>query len=301
MADLAHKVPNTAQVKWPAYGATRLFAALAIMKMKDEGRVSVGDLICRFISSCPTDWRRITVKELLTNTSGISYFNPFDPGLTRGATMANCEAMSVLTTPLIADNTWSDCNTFLLEAITAKASGETWEKAMQDLVWRPAGMTSTGLMTNALKPPQVGSFYRAGLPSPALNYNGYYLPYTTVDDLVQLTHALLAGKLISQQSMHAMFAPEMLDYPDQGPTGPRRGYELDMDLATAKTHTVLCLICKFGGGEDDTGYGAGFEVSLQVAPDAGAIQIEVDNDTGYYTYEDNNTLTDYLRTTLYSK
>jgi CubicO group peptidase (beta-lactamase class C family) len=293
MADAADTLPSTVHTKWPAFGATRFFVALAIMKLQDQGQLSVQNRICLYISGCPAAWHPITIRELLLNTSGIRTFDPFNtsgigsfdpfaPGVTLQGTLEACKSMPLALPPGIdAPRTWSDCNTFLLGAIVAKVTGKTWEAAMQNLVYQPAGMTETGLMTNALTPPRVGQLYRAGVPSPELNYNGDHLPYTTVDDLIRLNHALLAGKLISQRSLDTMFTPEMIDdWTD--PRAPWRGYEVVIWPATSTTYKAVCAVCVSGGGEDDTGVGAGFFITDSLSPAAGAVQIEVNNDTGYF-------------------
>jgi CubicO group peptidase (beta-lactamase class C family) len=301
MADAEYKQPNTAQTTWPAFAATRYFVALAVMKLRDQGRLSVRNKLCLYVSGCPAAWRPITIRELLLNTSGIGSFDPFAPGATLQGTMTACKAMPLASPPGTQQpNTWSDCNTFLLGAIVQKVTGKTWEAAMQDLIYGPAGMTHTGLMTNALKPPRVGRFYRAGIPSPELNYAGYYLPYTTVDDLIRLSHAVLAEKLISRRALDAMFTPVFLDDPTSLPS-PWRGYESVMWPANLETYTAVCVICVNGGGEDDTGNQAGFYINLELSPSADAVEIELINDSGYFSGADDNAFISYISKDMYGR
>jgi hypothetical protein len=162
-------------------------------------------------------------------------------------------------------------------------------------------MAHTGRMTNALRPPQRGRLYRAGAATPELNYDGYNLAYTTVDDLIRLGHALLAGTLVSRQSLHAMFTPRVPADPSD-PHAVWFGYEVTMWPATATTYQPACAACVNGGGEDDTGAHSGFFITVWVSPEADSLQIEVVNDTGYFNPgDDDNAFYSFVSKTLYGK
>jgi CubicO group peptidase (beta-lactamase class C family) len=303
LADAEDRVPNTAQTRWPAFGETRFLVALEIMKLQDEGRLSVQDKICRYMSGCPAAWEPISIRELLTNTSGMGSIDPFSPGVSLDQTMAACMANPLVSRPGTQTNRgspWSDCNTLLLGATVEKATGKSWEAAMDDLVFRPAGMTNSGRMTNALRPPQRGRLYRAGIPTPELNYDGFNLAYTSVEDLVRLNHALLDGTLISQRSLDAMFTPLFHDDPSDA-SSPWRGYEVVMNQATANTYKGVCEACVNGGGEDEEGIQAGFFMDNSLSIDADALQIVIINDSAYFTGDDDNTFDSFIGKQLYGK
>jgi hypothetical protein len=70
--------------------------------------------------------------------------------------------------------------------------------------------------------------------------------------MIRLNHALLAGTLVSKQSLKVMFTPLFHDDPSD-PNSPWRGYEVVMQPATATTYKAVCVSCVNGGGEDETG------------------------------------------------
>jgi CubicO group peptidase (beta-lactamase class C family) len=75
MADAEDKIPNMLQTKWPAFAVSRFLQGVAIMRLQDEGKLSVQDRMCKYLAACPTAWRSMTIKELITNTSGMpAYF-----------------------------------------------------------------------------------------------------------------------------------------------------------------------------------------------------------------------------------
>jgi len=301
MADTEDKLPNTLQTKWPAFAETRFLVGVAIMKLQEQKKLSVQDRICKYVRGCPASWRAITVRELLTNTSGMASFDPFLPGVTLGRTMAGCKANPLVSAPGTLPSGWSDCNTFLLGVILERVTGKIWADAMQELIFSPMGMANSGRMTNALKPPQRGRLYRAGSPTPELNYEGYNLAYTTAEDMIRLNHALLAGTLISRHSLDTMFTPLFYDSPGD-PTSPKRGYEVVMSPDTRMNYRVACESCVSGGGEDDEGAHAGFFMSVSLSLGTGTLQVEINNDSAYFNWGENeNAFARFIGKQLYGK
>jgi CubicO group peptidase (beta-lactamase class C family) len=299
MADAEDKVPNTAQTIWPAFSETRFLVALAIMRLQEEGRLALQDRLCRYLSGCPAAWRPLTIAELLSNTSGLGSYDPFRRPGWLVQTLAACKAAPPLATPGTA-GPWSACNTLLLGAVLERATGKTWEAAMRDLVFGPAGMDSSGRMTNALRPPRQGLLYDGGVPTPGLNYDGFNLAYTTVADLVRFNHVLLAGTLISRHSSDALFTPRMHDDPND-PNSPWRGYEAVLWPATATLYRMVCVSCVTGGDEGEEGFHAGFVMTNFVSPEAGSLLILVDNDPAYFDIDSDNAFLNLISARLYGK
>ena len=53
---------------------TKQFTASAILKLRDEGKLSLDDAITKYIKDYPTHGHEITIKHLLTHTSGIKSY-----------------------------------------------------------------------------------------------------------------------------------------------------------------------------------------------------------------------------------
>lgn len=181
-----------------------------------------------------------------------------------------------------------------------KLTGKSWETAMEELVYRPAHMTHTGRMTNALTPPQRGRLYRGGLPTPELNYDGFYLAYTTGEDIIRLNHALLAGTVISTKALDAVFNTGV-------PVDPPRGYEVMRNWPgfmfpdrAATYYPAIAEADVNGGGEDDEGNQAGFFMTVAMSRAADALQIEINNDSALFLPDD-NAFASYIGTELFGK
>jgi CubicO group peptidase (beta-lactamase class C family) len=224
MADAEHKVPNTVESPYPAFGVIGFMIALATLKLQEQGKLHVQDKLCAYISGCPSAWRSITLHEVLVGTSGISsggadLFAP--PGGTIKQTVALCEAAPLQAAPgtLSEDN---PCNRVVLSAVLTKVAHKPFGTLMQDLVFHPAGMTHTQVALRAA-PPDSAQQYISGAPAPALSFGAYPLIYSTITDIERLDRAVLAGKILSAPAQRALLTPYINDNPPVA-IGPYRAY-----------------------------------------------------------------------------
>jgi CubicO group peptidase (beta-lactamase class C family) len=44
---------------------------MAIMMLQERSKLNVNDPICKHLENCPAAWQPVTIRHLLTNTSGI--------------------------------------------------------------------------------------------------------------------------------------------------------------------------------------------------------------------------------------
>lgn len=70
-ANLEHDVPVTPDTIFELASVTKQFTATAIMRLVEEGKVGLDDPIARRLSGAPETWKAITVRHLLTHTSGL--------------------------------------------------------------------------------------------------------------------------------------------------------------------------------------------------------------------------------------
>jgi CubicO group peptidase (beta-lactamase class C family) len=71
-ADLADRVPASANTIYRLASVTKQFTAAAILHLAEEGELSLDDQISDYLSDYPSPGRRITIRELLSHTSGLS-------------------------------------------------------------------------------------------------------------------------------------------------------------------------------------------------------------------------------------
>lgn len=67
-------VPVTPQTVFQIQSVTKQFTATAIMMLAEEGKLSVDAKVSAYLEGTPESWKDITVRHLLTHTSGIKDF-----------------------------------------------------------------------------------------------------------------------------------------------------------------------------------------------------------------------------------
>jgi D-alanyl-D-alanine carboxypeptidase len=71
-ADLAERVPASANTIYRLASITKQFTAAAILHLAEEGKLSLEDRISDYLPDYPDPGRRITIRNLLSHTSGLS-------------------------------------------------------------------------------------------------------------------------------------------------------------------------------------------------------------------------------------
>jgi CubicO group peptidase (beta-lactamase class C family) len=213
-------VANTPDTEFRLGSITKQFTAAAILQLAEQGKLSLDDPISKYYAAAPPAWAPITIKHLLTHSSGIPSYTAL-PGFFSGAmsrTDMKPEEIVALTkdkplefTPGARFN-YDNTGYVLLGVVIEKVSGQSYAKYLQDHIFGPLGLKHTGYDVSEEILPKRAAGYdkRAGKVTNA-PYLAMSLPYaagslySTVDDLLAWDVALRGGKVISPASVTAMF------------------------------------------------------------------------------------------------
>jgi CubicO group peptidase (beta-lactamase class C family) len=194
--------------------------AIAIMKLMEQGRVSLDDQIGKYFNNVPLDKKAITIRNLLTHTSGLPHVYVAEGITDRDEAV---KAVMALDLEFKISEGWHYANTnyYLLAAIVEIASGRSFETFLDSEVFKPAGMSMTGCwgfegntqVLPPLNPAKMNSLkqtiFHNGKSVANWGYRGATGLFTTVDDLHKLTVALRAGKIISAKTLELMWSPSV--------------------------------------------------------------------------------------------
>lgn len=148
---------------------TKSFTALAILQLRDAGRLSLDDPAERYVPElaqlryATSDAPRITVRHLLTHSAGFPEDNPWgDQQL--AATDAQLAAMvrsgiPFSNAPGVAYE-YSNFGFALLGRIVANVSGQPYARYIRERVLLPLGMTSTTMEARDVPPARLAHGYR---------------------------------------------------------------------------------------------------------------------------------------------
>lgn len=71
MANIEHNIPATAESIFSINSITKAFVGVAVMQLSEEGKLKVTDPISKYIDSLPAEWQKITIRDIMTHTSGL--------------------------------------------------------------------------------------------------------------------------------------------------------------------------------------------------------------------------------------
>ncbi|MEI2787837.1 MAG: serine hydrolase domain-containing protein [Steroidobacteraceae bacterium] len=198
------------------------FTAMAVMMLVDEGKLGLDDPISRFFPGAPVAWKGITVRHLLTHTSGIKdWEGGADIDYRKDYTEDELLQVAMKLPPDFAPGTqWSYSNTgyVLLGILVRKVSGQFYGDFLAERVFTPLGMTSTRVISEsdivknraAGYVLENGKLQNQGWVSSSLNTTADGSLYTTVLDLAKWDAALLARRFLKPESYRAMWSPVRL-------------------------------------------------------------------------------------------
>jgi CubicO group peptidase (beta-lactamase class C family) len=220
LADREHGTSWTTKTVSCIGSITKQFTAAGIMNLQEKGLVSVQDPLGKYFPDTPADKANITLHDLLTHSSGLS-----DPeGVGDYDAIERDEFVRrVLAAPLQFEPgtkyEYVNANFSLLGAVIEKATGKSYERAMNELIFGPAGLKATGYQAPRWDATRIAQGYtgrdRWGTvlerpmakdgPYWALRANGGI--HSTAEEMVDWANALLDGTVLSQKSRDAMWTP----------------------------------------------------------------------------------------------
>ena len=242
MANLETQTPLTSQTGLRIASITKQFTAASILKLAEQGKLSVDDHLSRFLPDFPKA-ENITLSQLMSHTSGMGdYINGQDMGILTEAQRRDYNSDEVIhvikaSHPLYRTQPgaawlYSNSGFALLGIVVEKVSGKSFADFAQAELFTPAGLDDTLIEKTCNSTATCGSYranYRAPhgfdpiLPVSASFIGGAGAIRSTTDDLCRWHAALLNGKILNEVSLKAMTTPAYLR--NGTPAMERRGDE----------------------------------------------------------------------------
>jgi CubicO group peptidase (beta-lactamase class C family) len=226
-ADLENDVPATTETVYRIGSITKQFTAAGIMRLNEQGKLSLDDTLQKFLPNYNVQGNRVTLRHLLSHTSGIRSYTSMGPrwGRTIRIDLAPDSLVAIFAGEPFEfkpGEQWRYNNSgyFLLGMIIEKLSGKTYGQYLQDEFFTPLGLRGTVYCDQApiikrraqgyeVEPPG-GQFINAEPLSMTQPYAAGSL-CSTVTDLVAWTQALSSGKVVSPASYALMTTPGTLN------------------------------------------------------------------------------------------
>lgn len=236
LADRRWSVPNRPDTQFQIGSVSKMFTAAAVMRLAEEGRLSLDDTLARWVPEYPDQQAagQITLRHLLTHRAGLGAWDGRRLGQVTPRQAAATMTAAQASAP-DAGFSYSNAGFSLLGAVIEAASGQPFDEAMERLVFQPAGMSRTDNRPVTEPVPNRASGYLRPQDDPlglGPRYeNSQHLgwggdgsggAYSTLDDLFAFHRALWSGRLLGPEATAAMLA-EQTDFPGT-PKPSKYGY-----------------------------------------------------------------------------
>jgi CubicO group peptidase (beta-lactamase class C family) len=220
-ANLEHRVPATDSTVYQSGSVGKQFTSAAIITLAAEGKLGLDDPIRKYLPEGPAAWRKVTIRHLLTHTSGIPDYTDDLVDFRRDYTeeqLAKLYARLPLRFPPGA--TWSYSNTgyALLGIVVRRVTGKFYGDYLRERVFRPLGMRTARVISESDIVPNRAAGYRLvngelknqEWVSPTLNTTADGSLYLTVLDLVQWARGLNHARMPDSAGLLASWTPVRL-------------------------------------------------------------------------------------------
>jgi D-alanyl-D-alanine carboxypeptidase len=226
-ADKARKVPMRASDTYAIGSTTKTFTAVLIMRLVAQGKLRLDAPISRYLPGLLPDGNQITVRELLSHTSGLfnyedsaSMLHAVANDLTKVWTPAELIRVGAEHPLLFTPGTqfsYSTTGYIVLGLLAQRVGGEPYGKQLRDYIIRPLHLSHTSLPTRPGTLPDVHGYFAlrawnktaSSAPaditalSPTAGWSGGGIR-STVQDVANFYRALFTGKLLPKADVAAM-------------------------------------------------------------------------------------------------
>ena len=253
IADLEWDVPVKADTIFQSGSVGKQFAATAVMMLVEEGKIGLDDPVQKYFTDAPDTWKDIKIRNLLSHTSGLSEYEngprtkPDGPfylrlDMTEDELYKRIAAMPMDFKPG-EDWAYRNTNYVLLGIVIHKVTGKFYGDYLQERIFKPLGMTSTRIISEADIIPHRASGYELvkgqlknqEWVSPTFNSTADGTLYFTVLDLEKWDAALYTEKLLKRASLDQMWTVMKLNNGQPN----KANYGFAWDIKEINGHKVI--------------------------------------------------------------
>ena len=226
LADIAKNEKVTPDTVFRIGSVTKPFTAAAIMMLVQDGKLKLDDPVTRYLPAAPAAWRDITIRHLLTHTSGLPQNFPSDvmvsmlndPPLPMDRVVRMAAGLPRQTAPGAA-YAYNNIGYHLLGFVIENVSGMPFFEFLRERMFEPLHMNTAAMISAPLPAAAaVGYVWSGTTPRPASDWltapglveaeGGLRM---SARDLAKWDAALLGGQFLTGNSLSQMHAPARLN------------------------------------------------------------------------------------------
>jgi CubicO group peptidase (beta-lactamase class C family) len=247
LSNVELSVPVKPETIFQTGSVGKQFTATIVMMLVEDGKVSLDDKISKYFPESPAAWKDITVRHLLTHTSGIpDYGSETKKMIDLRVDYTEDELVRrfadfPLDFPPGSKWSYSNSGYVILGVLIHRISGKFYGDFLEERVFHPLHMDATHIISEENIVPNRSAGYRLvnGVlknqewVAPKLNTTADGALYTNVLDMAKWDAALTQQTLLKKSSYEQMYTPVRLS---DGKTYP---YGFGWAIGTSNGHAVI--------------------------------------------------------------
>ncbi|MGM0669949.1 MAG: serine hydrolase domain-containing protein [Gemmatimonadota bacterium] len=223
VANVELRVPATDSTVFEIGSISKEFVSAAVLLLVEEGRLELDDPINRHLTGLPSEWLGVTVRQLLTHTSGIPDYEEIQTYEAYRFRFTPEEILRVAhSRPMDFEPgtgyRYSNTGYFLLSLLVERLEGAPLGEVLEERIFGPLRMTQSRMADpEDIIPHRAAGYYVDGTgklvnrdatqTSSTLGAGGLV---STIHDMVKWDAALNGSELLSVASKEAMWTPAIL-------------------------------------------------------------------------------------------
>lgn len=266
-ANLEWQQKNIPDAKFRLGSLTKVLTAMLILTLAQDGKIDLQKHVIDYLPNYRRDTgSRITVAQLLDHSSGLPNYTdlPDFPHLISRIKLPTQEfitryCQTDLLFPPGTSYAYSNTGYFLLGAISEAVTGQTYDRNMQQYIFKPLGMTDSGYGWNQTVLPKFAYGYeRQGCDENVAAFAEMSVPYSagalysTTRDLNKMYKGLEENTILNRAYTAMLFQPRICEMkcqriPGLFPEGVKSAYGWDHEmLAIPPGSTTVEMWSKLG-------------------------------------------------------
>lgn len=216
LANIEHQVPVTAATMFQSGSLGKMFTAAGVLALVEDRRLALDSSVRKYLGDAPASWQPITLRHLLSHTSGIPDYTSDAMDYRRDYSDSALRSLAyALPLEFEAGTRWNYSNTgyVLLGIIITRVTGKPYWEFLRERVFTPAGMSSARVISEAdIVPGRAsgyrvvdGSFKHQEWVSPTLNTTADGSLLISLNDLVAWNAAVRSRRVLAPASWDQLF------------------------------------------------------------------------------------------------
>jgi D-alanyl-D-alanine carboxypeptidase len=217
LASVEFNVPVTTETVFEIGSVSKQMTAAGIMLLVEDGKVNLDEKISKYLPDTPDSWKNVTVRNLLTHTSGIKSYSSLD-GFELSKRMKQADFIKALSphpldfetgTTYLYNNSGYSLSSYIIESV----SGKSYRDFMRERIFTPLGMSKANDRDPKIIIPNRATGYEwqngqiVGRDWNLTNLSGAGAIVSTITDLTKWDLALRNDTLLKKSSKLQMWTP----------------------------------------------------------------------------------------------